>query len=73
MALNQEYLKYIMREHGDNVQTLSAAMGIHESTLYMKIRVNNAARKQEFKRDEIELIYKRYGLTPSELVKMFFS
>lgn len=73
MALNQDYFKYVMHEHGDNIQSLAAALGVHESTLYMKTRVNDAKRKQEFKRDEIELIYKRYDLTPSELVKMFFS
>lgn len=73
MGLNRSFLKGHMVRNGDSIETLANQLGIHPHTLYLKMSVDDTKRKQEFTRDEIELIYKRYNLTPSDLAQIFFS
>lgn len=65
--MNNNLLRYYIREHNDSLESLSNYLQIHYNTLSLKL-----CCKREFTQKEISLIYKRYNLTPDELVKIFF-
>lgn len=72
--MNDLLLKIFMLQHGDTKETLAKALGIAPHTLYMKMRQNQTkGRKQEFIQSEIEIIAKRYNLTPDKISEIFFN
>lgn len=64
--MNRQLLKGHMLLHNDDNEKLADALGIHASTLYMKMQ-----GKQPFKNSEIKIIMGRYDLTPDEIIKIF--
>ena len=71
--MNDLLLKDKMRRFGDTSETLAKALGIHPSTLYMKMRTRKeGARFQEFSQSEIRQIVERYKLNAQEIAQIFF-
>lgn len=68
--VNKNKLFGIMKEHGDTQTSLAAALGITRNTLYNKINEKSGA---SFTQPEISAISKRYHLTQSSLIAIFFS
>lgn len=60
-------LKGKLVENGDTYERLAAALGITSKTLSFKIN-----GQSEFNRDEIQGIIKRYNLSASEVLDIFF-
>lgn len=58
--------KYIMKKHGDDGETLAAALGISRTSLSLKI--NN---RQDFKLSELCLLAARYKLTLEMTDRLF--
>lgn len=69
--MNEMFLKGFMRKHGDTMDALAEALKIHPHTLYMKMR-EQGERKQQFTQSEIQVIVKRYNLTPEDVMRVFF-
>ena len=67
--MNKKLLRAVMVEHGDTQATLAGALGISLQTLNTKIN----ERGREFWQTEIDLIRKRYQLTPEQVTAIFFS
>lgn len=67
--MNKKLLRSVMVEHGDTQATLADALGISLQALNSKIN----ERGREFWQTEIDLIRKRYQLTPEQVTAIFFS
>lgn len=66
--IDKQELKVAMIRYGDKQEDLAAALGITSATLSLKI--NSEA---EFKRNEIEMIIKRYSLSTEDMRRIFFA
>lgn len=66
--MDANLLRYHVKKNGDTNTELASAIGIAESTLYRKLRGEDA----EFTQSEIKSIVARYELTPDETKKIFF-
>lgn len=67
--MNKYKLKAKMLEHGDTSEKLAEILGIHRSSLSAKM---NGYRGAEFNQTEIKTIAKRYEMTDSEVIAIFF-
>lgn len=63
-------LKYIMSQHGDSIDVLAKALGLHPRTLQAKL--NAASTPREFTQREISIICNRYNLNGDDLMRVFF-
>lgn len=70
MKTNKLKLESIMKLHGDTGTSLAKYLGIARPTFSAKINETNGA---EFTQGEISLIKKKYDLTPSDVVEIFFN
>lgn len=68
--MNKNKLKAKMIEHGDTAEMLAKILGIHRSCLSAKM---NGYRGAEFNQSEIRTMAKRYSMTDSEVVEIFFN
>ena len=66
--MNKSRLKGIMAFHGDTNKDLAELLGISEQSVSNKINENGT----EFKQGEIRIIADEYGLSPDEVVAIFF-
>ena len=67
--MNKLLLKSKMAAAGDTAEKLAGILQITSQTFSAKIN----EKKAEFTQTEIEIIAKRYNLTPDELRDIFFS
>lgn len=67
--MNTKELKVEMMRHDETGKILAKALGISEVSFSFKINENGSA----FTRPEIEIIAKRYNLTPERVVEIFLS
>lgn len=63
-------LKYIMRQHGDTIDTLAKVLSLHPRTLRGKLNATSTPR--EFTQMEIAIICARYNLNGDDLMRVFF-
>lgn len=68
--MNKRLLEAEMKLHGDTGITLSAALGMTQSTFSGKINEKNGA---EFTQGEITTIKTRYSLTAEKVDAIFFA
>lgn len=61
-------LKEKIAQYGDTQSTLGKALGLTNRATNYKINGHS-----QFKADEIKIIKNRYGLSDSEVAKIFFS
>ena len=66
--MNKNLLIYHIKQKGEKIEDLAAVLGIHPMTLREKIN-----GKSEFRQSEIDVIARRYNLTPDEAFKVFFT
>ena len=66
--MNKAKLKSVMTLHGDTNKDLADLLGISEQSVSCKINENGT----EFKQGEIAKITVRYGLSPDDVVAIFF-
>lgn len=66
--MNSRLLKATIVKNGDTQEKLAEAMGIQTSGLNMRINGHT-----EFRRNEINFIKQRYGLTSDEIDSIFFT
>lgn len=67
--MNKKKLRAKMMEFGDTAEKLAEILGIHRSSLSAKM---NGYRGAEFNQTEIKTIAKRYKMTDTEIVAIFF-
>lgn len=67
--MNKKKLKAKMVALGDTSEKLAEILGIHRSCLSAKM---NGYRGAEFNQTEIKTIAKRYEMTDTEIVEIFF-
>ena len=67
--MNKNLLRSIMVLHGDTNMILAKYLGMSKQSLSAKLNEN----KQEFTQGEIAAIRKRYELSDSQLVAIFFA
>lgn len=65
--MNFNRLRGHMAMHGESQAVLAEALGLDKSTMSLKM-----TGKYEFKRDEIQFIAFRYGLSDTEIRRTFF-
>jgi transcriptional regulator with XRE-family HTH domain len=65
--MNFNRLRGHMMMHGESQSVLAEALGLDKSTMSLKM-----TGKYEFKRDEIQFIAFRYGLSDTEIRRTFF-
>lgn len=65
--MNSNELKAVMKRNSDTQEKLAEALGLQTSGVCDRINGNI-----EFRRSEINIIRKRYNLTDSDTVKIFF-
>ena len=70
MMVNKRLLRSKMVEFGDNNVTLAGALDIAPQTLSNKMNETNGA---EFNQGEMDVMRKRYNLTDSEFIAIFFA
>ena len=66
--MNSNLLKSVIIKNGDTQETLAEAMGLQTSGLNMRINGHI-----EFRRNEINFIKQRYGLSSKEIDCIFFT
>ena len=66
--MNSNLLKATIVKNGDTQEKLAEAMGLQTSGLNMRINGH-----VEFRRNEINFIKQRYGLTTDEIDAIFFT
>ena len=66
--MNSRLLKATIVKNGDTQEKLAEAMGLQTSGLNMRINGHT-----EFRRNEINFIKNRYGLTSDEIDSIFFT
>lgn len=71
--MNSYFLKGHMDKHGDNMESLAKALGLHSGTLYIKMHGGSGKRVAQFTQGEIKAIAERYKLTPDDIAAIFFS
>ncbi len=62
-----EKLKAYFRFYDDTYAKLADALGINKATACMKMNGSN-----QFKRDEIEIVIKRYNMKAYDVMEIFF-
>ena len=67
--MNGNKLKGIVVSHGDSMNTLAEYLGITPQSLRNKVKGVTSS----FKQGEISKIVARYGLTPEEIIDIFFN
>lgn len=67
--MNKALLRSIMVLHGDTNKTLAVYLGISAKSVNDKINENGT----EFRKGEIAAIAKRYRLTETQIVDIFFN
>jgi len=65
--MNSNELKAVMKRNGDTQERLAEALGLQTSGVSERINGNI-----EFRRKEINVIRKRYKLSDSDTIKIFF-
>ena len=68
--MNKNKLESVMKLHGDTGTVLSNYFGIASSTFSAKLNETNGA---EFTQGEIAAIRRKYNLTDSDVVDIFFT
>ncbi len=68
--MNRNLFRSQMAKNGDTVESLAEKIGLSKSRLSSKI---NGTRGAEFNQREISTIICLYGLSPDDLVSIFFS
>lgn len=66
--MNKNLLRYFMSVNGDNQTTLAEALGMQQSAL--STRMNG---KTDFRKNEMEVIRKRYNLDAEKMQEIFFA
>ncbi len=66
--MNKNLLRYFMSVNGDNQTTLAEALGMQQSAL--SARMNG---KTDFRKNEMEVIRKRYNLDAEKMQEIFFA
>lgn len=67
-VVNMNLLRYFMGEHGDKQSDLAKALDLPQSAL--SARMNG---KTDFRKNEMEIIRKRYSLSAEDLQAIFFA
>lgn len=70
ITVNKNKLESVMKLHGDTGTVLSNYLGIARSTFSAKLNETNGA---EFTQSEIAAIRRKYNLTDSDVVDIFFT
>ena len=66
--MNKQEFKIHMVKNHDSQKTLAEAMGLQQSAISARINGHT-----EFRQNEINFLIKRWGLTDSETIKIFFA
>ena len=65
--INEKLCKAKMAENGDTQQELASAMNLPQSGICLRIK-----GKVPFKKSEMAFIAKRYSLSDSDMIRIFF-
>lgn len=65
--INRELLKVFLKQKNFNLKTLAPVLGIHESSLFTKLKGTT-----EFRPSEIEKAANILGLSPQDIMYIFF-
>lgn len=68
--MNKKMFRSMMAMHGDTYSDLGEALGITKQTVSDKVNQRGGA---EFKQGEIQVIAKRYKMTPKLISECFFA
>lgn len=67
--MNTNELKKVMLDNGDTSRVLAEYLGMAESTFSCKLHERGAA----FRKQEIQKIIDRYGLSSEQIITIFFN
>lgn len=67
--MNKQLLRSIMALHNETYRDLANILGISEQSVSAKMNENGS----EFKQGEISIIRAHYGLTPEQVMDIFFA
>jgi hypothetical protein len=66
--MDKELLEYHMKKNGDNQCTLSQAIGMSQASFSERMNGHT-----EFRKNEMNIICKRYNLSAEEIKAIFFA